>query len=245
MGKISELFAGKKDQAAIASKVMEELRNTTSPVRVEIEGTTMRFFSKFMVRSGAVVLKYPEQLSDHMSEGGRLRVAMPDSPGDSLCVEITSARYGGTGKMSTGLGQMTVLCKIPDATVETSRRSSARYSISHYSGILLGLSSQSQTFPVIDISYTGVRVRLDTEEQKQNFPLGSYLNKGGIQLGKKARITILDAIPRCHFPSAVGIEIVVDPKGMSVMTMNHFLDKLAEEEEKLAASDENDEAQTS
>ena len=225
--------------------MISELSKVKTPLRVEIEDTDHRFYSKFLLRSGAVVLKYPQRLKDQLAEDRRLRIELPESPEDSLCLLISSARYGGAGEMATELGQMTVVCKIPSATVEKTKRAAIRYFTGRFNDIVLILASQAGKFPVVNLSTSGLRLLLKSEEQQQLFSLGAYLGEAGIQLGKMARVKLIDAIPRCHFADGVGIEMVVDPAGISKKTLEYFVEKLADEEQKLDAVVDDEKARSS
>jgi len=139
--------------------------------------------------------------------------------------------------MSLTPDQIAVLCKLPGAEVVSSLRNADRISTGQYRDLLFRVSSPAGTYPVINLSKTGAKIKVVGEKGLQRFPLGHYLQQGAIQLGKKAVVSLLDMIPRSHYEDAVGLEIVVNPQGSSRKILEMFLDHVEQRELKALAEE--------
>ena len=223
---------GSSDEGARVNELISKLSEDKTVLRVELENTPVRFRSRLQLRSGAAVLRYPQELQSHIPKEARVRIQVPGETQEHLCMKISSSRYGGSGSMATELGQMKLLCQIPGATVEKPKRAAERFSTSRFTDVVFRLSSGVAEYSVVDMSKSGAKVLTASEEDFKHFPIGENLRKAVIRLGKKASVSVLDTIPRVHYPEAVGIEIVIDPNGLSRKTLDYFLDRLDQEETK-------------
>ena len=230
MAKFFNRLGGGDQNGDTAQKAISALAESREQLRVEIEGTPFHFYSRPFLRSGAIVVATPQDFKASLNPGGWLRIRTSDEERQELRVEITSARHGGTGEMATTSDEVTVLCKIPGATFASSKRSHDRLQTRQFRDLFLDISSPSSSHPVVDLSKGGLRVGIAGEGDLHRFPVGAYLKRGGIRLGKKARVNLLDIIPRSHFETGVGLEMVVDPSGNSRKILEMFLDSMAHKE---------------
>ena len=226
MAKFLERLTGKGDNRSKAQETITRLSSEHVELRVEIENTSLFFHSKLLLRSGAVVLMTPRKLQKHLSEGSWVRVRLPAAEKKDLRLQISSAKQGGSGQVSAEMGNVTVLCKIPGASVVVPKRSADRFVTSQFGDLFLNLPSHPSPYPILDISRSGVRVRIAKSEDAARFPIGSYIEQGGIQLGQKVQVSLLDVHPRVHFPDAVGMEMTVNPDGNSRKILQIFLETM-------------------
>ena len=211
-----------------ANQLISRFNEERSKKRIEIENTPHIFFGAPTLRSGAVVIFTPQHLKKVVSEGQWLRIRVSDTDRRDVRLQITSAKHGGTGAMATTPDFFSLLCKIPGATVEPSRRASDRYTTVQYKDLLLDLSSPAAgTYPVMDLSARGLKIYVDEAARVQQFGIGEYFSHAKLRLGTKASIDLKDFIPRAHFENSVGMEFVVNPNSRSNTILNMFLDSLA------------------
>ena len=214
------------DDAEVASQAISSLTDNRKTMRVEIEQTHCSYYTIPMLRSGAVVVPTPERFKTNLETGGWLRIRINNENKQDLRVQITSARHGGTGQMALSPEHIAVLCKIPGAAVMPTKRAHDRFHTSHFKGLQLDIISPVGTYPVLDLSTTGMRVGVESEEELQRFPVGQSLKRGRIRFGSKAVVDLQDVIPRCHYEGAVGLEIEVNSSGHSQKVLKMFLDSL-------------------
>ncbi len=237
MAKFLERFTKRGGEAEDANAMISSFNEDRTKKRVEIENTPYFFYATPTLRSGAVVITTPERFQKRVSEGQWLRIRMPDSERKDVRLQITSARHGGTGDMATTPDHFALLCKIPGASVEATKRGADRYGTAQFKDLLLDLSAPAAgSYPIIDVSANGVKIHVSDPEEIKRFVIGQYLSKGKIRLGSKAQVDLLDIIPRSHFKNAVGMEMVVNPQGSSRKILEMFLGSL----EHKAQGDEGD-----
>jgi hypothetical protein len=223
------LKRGEPDSGTVA-QVLARLNESQDTVRVEVEVTCQHFLSKVRLRSGAVVLTCPQGVETHLKEGGWLRIRLPSNGRKDLRLQVTQARYGGSGEMATQIGRLALLCKIPGATVEAPKRAADRVRTDRFRGVVLQIPTLPAPYRIIDLSLNGWKIRPRGEEDQENFPLGSYLERGSILLGKRARVDLQDVIPRHYMPEAIGLEIIVQPSGRSRKLLEVFLEHMLTQE---------------
>lgn len=225
-----KLTGGGGKNGDAAQQAISALAESTDYMRVEIEGSSFHFYSRPFLRSGTIVVATPQDFKSSLNVGGWLRIRTSETEREELRLQITSVRHGGTGEMATTTEEVTVLCKIPGAVVEPSKRSHDRMRTSQFRDLFLEISSPSSSHPVVDLSHGGLRVAIGEEADLQRFPLGAALNGSGIRLGQKARVTLASIIPRSHHEKGVGLEMVVDSSGNSRKILEMFLDSMAHKE---------------
>jgi hypothetical protein len=223
------LKRGESDSGAV-SQALARLNEDQETVRVEVEETCRHFLSKVRLRSGAVVLTCPQGVESFLKEGGWLRIRMPTNGRKDLRLQVSQARYGGSGVMATQLGRLALLCKIPGATLEAPKRAADRVRTDRFRDVVLQVPSLPGPYRIIDLSLSGVKIRARGEDDQNLFPLGAYLEHGAILLGKRARVDLQDVIPRHYMPEAIGLEIIVKQGGSSRKILEVFLEHLLHQE---------------
>lgn len=224
MASILERIRGRRDTGDEAQQVISQFAQQKEPLRVEIETTPFWFYSAPLLRSGAIVISMPQKFQPAVETDKWLRVRVSDAERKDLRLQISSAKHGGTGHMALSPDQVAVLCKLRGATIEPSKRSADRVNTSNYQDLFLDVTSPSGSFRIVNLSKSGVKIRLSDDKQKEAFPLGKYIQKGAIRLGSKARVSVQDMVPRCLYEDGVGLEVVVNPQGNARKILEMFLD---------------------
>ena len=236
MASILERIKRRGNSAAEARQIISQFTGQMEPPRIEIEGTNFWFRASPQLRSGAVVIATPSELQKHIKAGNWMRIRVSEEQRKDLRLEISSARHGGSANMALATGKITVLCKLPGAALQHSMRGADRLNTGNYRDLVLDISSPAGSCPVINLSKTGAKVRLAKEKLKEHFPLGKYLQNGAARLGEKAKVSLLDIIPRCHYEDAVGLEMIVNPQGNSRKILEMFLEHVQRKELDLLAA---------
>ena len=139
--------------------------------------------------------------------------------------------------MSVGVGQMSLLCKIPNATYEPSKRTGERYNTRQFKDLLLELRGHPKAYPILNISSGGLRIRLPEEDTGGLFVAGATAAEWGIiHLGKKSSIDLVKAVTRHVENGMVGLEIQIDSGDQERKMLEVFLDLLKAEERKTTES---------
>ncbi len=214
-----------------AQQVISQFAEPTEPARVEIEGTPSWFYTTPLLRSGAVVLSMPQTLQKSVATDGWMRIRISEEQRKDLRLQVSSAKHGGAAHMALNPDQIAVLCKLSGAAIVSSLRSADRIGTSNYRDLTLEVRSPSGSYRVLNLSKNGAKIGVPEEVRETRFPLGTFLERGALRLGKKAAVSLLDIIPRCHYDGAVGLEVVIDPKGSSLKILEMFLDHIANKEQ--------------
>ena len=227
MVKIFDRLRKRGDDSDEANQIISGFNDERSEKRIEIENTPHVYYAVPTLRSGAVVIFTPERLQKVVSEGQWVRIRIPDADRKDVRLQISSAKHGGTGAMATTPDCFSLLCKIPGASAEPTKRASDRYITSHYRDLLLDISSPvAGSYPVIDLSAQGLKIHVSNPDQIGQFTIGEYYSLGRMRLGSKARVEIKVFIPRVHFGDSVGLEIAVNASGHSQRILSMFLESL-------------------
>jgi hypothetical protein len=207
-----------------ASDPMELLadlaRNKTS-VRIEVEGTLIKFNSQIMLRKGTVVVGKPVGLKEGLSAGSYVRLRRPSGPRRELRLKVQTPHFNLTS------GNAVFICEAPEAEV-AARRESERFDVARYNN--LRLVQGSEEFRLADVSSRGFKVLTGGRQAQQHFPLGRELQAAHIMLGANARVDLQRVVPRSHHGAYVGCEFTVSREGASERYLNHLLSSLTKAE---------------
>lgn len=228
-----DLIKGAGRNAGDALTVISQLSRAKTPVKVEIERTSTHFYSRVLLRSGAVVLSYPQNLEGYIKVNGWVRLCPSEETRHELRLQISSARFGGSGPMAVGVGKMSLLCKIPNASYELSKRGDERFNTRRFKDLLLVLSGHPKPYRIVNLSSGGLRIRLPEEHPEELFVAGGALVEGGvIHLGKKSRIELVKAVTRNVEKGMVGLEFQLESGGQEQKMLEVFLDAMKAEDHK-------------
>lgn len=232
-----DLIKGARRNAGDALTVISQLSRSKTPVKIEIERTSTHFYSRVLLRSGAVVLSYPQNLEGYIKVNGWLRLCPEAESRHELRLQISSARFGGSGPMAVGVGSMSLLCKIPNASYELTKRNNERFNTRRFKDLVLEMRGHPSPYPILNLSSGGLRIRLPVEDPGDLFVADATTGDGGvIHLGKKSRIELVKTVTRHVEKGLVGLEFQIDPGGHERKILEVFLDALRAEDQKYTKS---------
>ncbi len=230
MLKILDIITGRQKRENAAYSAIFHLSQEKKTVRVEIESSSVRFYSRLLLRSGAVVLSYPQEIDQNLHEGGWVRILSQDGGGDDLRLQISSLRYSGSGQMSVELGHMTLLCKIPGASFDLAKRQSERMQTTRFNNLLLEIPGLPTPFRIIDLSMHGLKIHVSNEDLKKHFHIGDSKKRGVIRFGSNFSIIVFNLVPRHLNGDLVGMEMDLDKSESGSKKLQYVLDTLKKKE---------------
>lgn len=230
MIKLLDIITGRQKRENAAYSAIFHLSQEKKTVRVEIESSSVRFYSRLLLRSGAVVLSYPQEIYRNLHEEGWVRILSQNSDEDDIRLQISSLRYSGSGQLSVALGHMALLCKIPGASFDISKRHSERLQTTQFGDLLLELPGFPKPFRIVDLSMTGLKIHVSGEDSKMPFHLRDAYTKGIIHFGANFSITVLNLVTRHLGVDSVGMEMDLDESHTGYKKFQYFLDSLRKKE---------------
>ena len=217
MANLLNLFSG-GGEAKQAQDLLTFLAKSEKPVRVEIEKSPINFYSPVNLKSGSVVLSNPKIFNKFIEKGNWVRLRPQEAGKNELRLEISSTNLANTGDRNM------FFCRLPSAAIGEPKRVSVRHFTGHFRDLKLELSKHASGYRILDLSNSGARIQLNSEDEGKLFPVGEYLEtKGRIRLGEKASVALLDVIPRFLSKVEAGLEIVVNQEGNSQAVLQSFL----------------------
>ncbi len=217
MAKLLSLFSG-GGEAKQAQDLLTFLAKFEKSVRVEIEGTPINFYSSVTLKSGSVVLSNPKIFNKFLEKGKWVRLCQEEAGKNELRLEIFSADLAKSSERNM------FYCRLPSAAIGEPKRASVRHFTGHFKDLKLELSTHASKYRILDLSKSGVRIQLNSEDEGKLFPVGNYLETTGrIRLGARASVALLDIIPRFLSKIEAGLEFVINPEGNSQAILKSFL----------------------
>jgi len=200
---------------------LAELARNKSTVRIEVEGTLIKFNSQLTLKKGSVVVAKPVGLKEGLSAGSHVRIRPPDGGAHELRLKVLTPHFNLTS------GNAVFVCEAPEGEV-AARRESDRFDVSRYNNLRLVLGSVE--FRLADVSASGFKVHAVGPQAQEYFPLGKELSGAHIMLGSNARVDLERVVPRAHHGAYVGCEFAVSRDGTSERYLNHLLSSLTKAE---------------
>ena len=198
MGTITQLL-GIGGSPKQTQDVLTDLAAERTVVRVELEGSAVRFKTRVFLNEDSVVLSKPGALNaPTLVAGALLRLALPDDRARQLRLEVAAPHVN----MSSG--NAVILCRLPSAKLVRVKRKSERYDLSNRGGVKLVIPQRGREFQLCDISDAGCSVVTSRMEADTYFPVGDTLKNVRIQAGSKTAIEIAELTPRAHRARSVG-----------------------------------------
>ena len=220
MAKLLDLFSG-GGEAKQAQDLLTFLAKFEKSVRIEIEHTPINFYSSVKLKSGQVALSNPKIFNKFIEKGKWVRLCPEESGKNELRLEISSADLARSGERNM------FFCRLPSAAIGEPKRVGVRHFTGHFKDLKLELVGHASGYRILDVSNSGVRIQLNSEEEGKRFTVGTYLEtKGRIRLGERASVALLDMVPRFLSTVEAGLEIVVNPEGNSRAVLKAFLNTI-------------------
>lgn len=209
-------------------ELLAELARNKTTVRIEVEGTLIKFNSQLTLKKGSVVVAKPVGLKEGLGAGNYVRMRPPVGGARELRLKVLTPHF------NLASGNAVFVCEAPEAEV-AARRESDRFDVTRYNNLRLVLGSVE--FRLADVSATGLKVQTAGQQAQEYFPLGRELSGAHIMLGSNARVDLERVVPRAHHGAYVGCEIAVSRDGTSERYLNHLLSSLTKaESQRLSAT---------
>jgi hypothetical protein len=202
-------------------EVLAELARDKTPVRVEIEGTLIKFNSQITLKKGSVVVAKPMGLKEGLNAGTFVRLRLPGSARREMRLKVVTPHF------NLASGNAVFVCDAPEKPVEAHRETD-RYDVTRYSNLRLVLGTEE--YRLTDISSTGFKVLASGSQVHQHFPLGRELHSAHIMLGANARVDLERIVPRAHHGTGIGCEFAVGRGSASERYLDHLLTSLTKAE---------------
>ena len=225
MPKILNLIKGRGRRGDV-QKMLISLTEKTPWVRVEVENSNIRFLSRLSLRSGGVLMTKPKALDKkYLETEGWIRISAGPETSEELRVQITSPNFGSEASYQ-------FLCKFPGAVSVVSKRKEVRWDTSPFKNLLFAVSAHSFPYRIMDLSRSGIMIRLREGTKTQLFPIEKPVIRPLILVGgkKKTQVPLETAIPRFHSQIGVGMETALPQDGKSGEILEAILKVLEKKE---------------
>lgn len=210
-------LGGEKKKHEQALRFISEIKGHPEPLRVEIENTPFQFYSKSTVRAGLFVLTIPISIQQHMKDGGWVRMAVKNEGQEDLRIQVANQE-----KLELGTSAK-IFCRLPTATIESRRRSEARFFTGNFRNLLVDMGPMG-SFPILDFSCRGMRIPYDFSPD--SLTTGKPMEGSGtIRMGARINVALESLVPRFQGLEWVGLEFSVGDK-RSEKILAVFLDSL-------------------
>lgn len=213
------ILGGSKEEREILSQ-LRHLESDKTPLRLEIEAASVRFYSVLSLKRGMVIIAKPPGLREGIIKGGFVRFRLPEEQARELRLEVAVPHFNLIS------GSYVFLCKIPKKFAESSARSTERYNTSRFNNLFLSVGDLKGRYRIIDISKGGCKVFLEDPKLAGLFKMGVELTPASINVGGKVKIDLLSVVARSHHQTQMGFQLIVDPDGPSGKYLVHFLKSL-------------------
>lgn len=212
------LISKNKSPSKDASRILSKLARDTKLLRLEIEGSQVRFYSILSVKRGMVIVARPDGIASRLKSGSIVRFDVPGDENVQIRMEVTAPTFNLTN------GNSVFLCKIPTVVSEGSGRSSERFNTSRFNNLLLEFkSSEIQKLRIIDLAAGGCKFHCAGLSAKALFPLGKSISDVQIQLGTRITVDLEFITPRAHMGPSVGAEFNISAVENHAKFFQHLL----------------------
>lgn len=202
MAKLTGFIKGIGKSGPSVHDVISLLGQQKSAVRVEIENTPVYFYSSVSLRMGSVMMSVPKSLNSYLEKGKWVRLQLKEPEKQELRLEVHAANLAGSAERNI------FYCKLPNAVLDEAKRAAIRHDTGKFR-VFLELAAHPAPYRVLDLSSSGIKIRLNSEDNKSLFKVGEYLNTPArISLENKASVELQDLIPRFCSQDEVGLEMV-------------------------------------
>jgi len=225
MGLFGFFSARKIQEDPNVIRLLQRLEQNNTQFQVEIESTLLRFGTMLLNRGGGVVLARPRAISNHLKKGSFIRFNNPFSQNEVVRMEILVPAFNLTN------GTPALICKRPDKILALlQQRSNNRYNTSRFSNLKLYIPGNNFLCRIVDLSYTGCKAIIPSENFAQDFPLNEPLSGCELKLGSKVSIPLHAVTPKSHHRNAIGFEFTTVADHLSSNYLSHLITSLERKE---------------
>jgi len=222
---ILDIFKGDKpsgQELTAVLKALEQLSNHKTPITVFVESTNTRFNSTLALKGDVIMVAKPPGLADQLHMGSHLRVVIPHSH-QELRLEVSQPH------LNLKAGSSAIVCRIPNH-FDAENREDHRINTARFNNIHLHLHKLNTQFAVVDLSTTGVKIKLPHQNRMSLFPIGQSLGRSSL-MASKFHFDMDDVIPRVHVGLTVGCEFIVPEQTPAHYQLEGLLRLLAKNEQ--------------
>ena len=185
MAKFLDIIKG-RGRGGNAQKMLSSLTQKTPWVQVEVENSKIRFLSRLSLGSGGVLMTKPKTLDKkYLETEGWIRISAIPVTSEELRLQITTPTFGSPASYQ-------FLCKIPGAVTVVTKRNEVRWDTSPFKNLLLAVAAHSFPYRIMDLSRSGLMIRLREGTKNKLFPIDMPLIRPAILIGGKKK-------PRWHW----------------------------------------------
>lgn len=207
------------DEKAV-KKIMLRLEANKTPVRVEIEGKNIHFYTVFSMKRNLVVAAKPQGLQKELTRDGTVRFRVPDEEDKEIRLDISVPHFNLLS------GSYVFLCTIPKQFAEQSKRGADRFNTSRFNNLFLVIPHVRKRFRIVDMSRSGCKIFTNHKINRVQFQLGETIEKAYIEVGGKVDIQLESAIARARDGTTVGFQVQISEADNSAKYMAHFIKSL-------------------
>ncbi len=225
MALLGGLLSSQGRETRAVARALADLGERKTPVRVEVEGTGTSFFTVLSLRKNGLLLARPRTLAGGMAKGLCVRLTLPNHQRRQVRTEVLVPNV----QLPMTL-KHAMICSVPTAFSGQCQRSADRFDTSRFKNLTLHLADWQQTFRVIDLSATGLRIFTGTDGEAYAFEAGNALGAGTLCVGRGIRIELGDITTRSRAGNTVGLSMAVQRAGDSQKYLLNLLNRLQETE---------------
>lgn len=212
-------------EARALRRALAEISDKKTPVRVEVEGTGIRFLTVVLLHRNALVIVKPSTLRADAPRNSIARVTLPGRERLQVRCRVQVPRF--TLAMS---GRHAIICTVPETFAGTCQRAADRFDTSRYKALRLHVPTAQSTFSVVDVSQAGLRIVTRGAPAGEVFKPGAELAPARLLLGYKVKVDLASLVPRNQADKAIGLQMRVQEDPFSLRYWQHFLKQLEQQE---------------
>lgn len=206
-------------------RALKQIEFNRTPVRLEVEGTNISFYTVFTLQPGAVLLNKPSDLHPKLIRRGRtVRFELPDGSRNVLRLQVRRAQ------LKRKRGDEVFVCKMPKEFSAKSKRKTTRFNTSQFKNLHLVIPQADAEFRIIDISLTGCRVFTGEFDEWDLIRTGLEMRFTKITVGEKVEIALDALVPRLIKAPTASFQWKVLKNSYSGRYLEHFVKTLHEKE---------------
>ena len=206
-------------------RTLKTLAKDRTPVRLEVEHTTLSFYTVMSLRRDKLLVSKPADLVDEgLAPGKILRFVVPDGSGNVVRVELLEPHF------ERKRGDNVMSCEMPLEFAPESRRRSDRYDTARYKNFTLSVPHFDEEMQVLDVSKEGCKVYVSELEGWSALKPGVDMRAAKLKLGTEVEIHLDVLTPRNLNPPTASFEWQVPETSTSAKQIAKMIESLSEGE---------------
>lgn len=212
-------FEGRERRAVL--RALTELSDRRTPVHVEAEDTGLSFFTVITLRRDALLIVRPFDLRSGLVKNSFVRLTLPNRDRRQVRARILTPHL----QMDRSLRHVCI-CEVPSTFAGTSRRASDRLCTTQFRNLRLQVPALDQSFRVLDLSASGIRIYRRLYDGQSQFALDAELAPASLRVGSHTVIALESVQPRSLMRNTIGLHMQVKRDGNSERLLVTLLNRL-------------------